>query len=154
MRTRARLEANRPETVGGHGDSEPVPSPGHGRVVDEPVAWLSYPAIKCVPRNPYGALRNAVDRWGPQLAASLLVDLGCLHSRSSGAPYSALHLAGIAPTQLALNRFSVPMQFLAVDEWRSRLLHDLLEIYERHHASWTIWSYKDLGVMGLVMVKP
>ena len=40
------------------------------------------------------------------------------------------------------------------DEQRFRILVDQLELYAEHEASWTIWTYKDLGRQGLVMVQP
>ncbi|MQA11249.1 MAG: cellulase family glycosylhydrolase [Pseudonocardiaceae bacterium] len=36
------------------------------------------------------------------------------------------------------------------DEQRYRLLADQLEIYRRYAASWSIWTYKDIGLQGLV----
>jgi len=36
------------------------------------------------------------------------------------------------------------------DEWRLRLLRDQLEIYREHGASWALWTYKDIGLQGLV----
>jgi len=38
----------------------------------------------------------------------------------------------------------------AADEMRRQLLVDQLEIYRRHEASWAIWTYKDIGLQGLV----
>ena len=40
------------------------------------------------------------------------------------------------------------------DEVRYRVLRDQLEIYERYGASWSIWTYKDVGLQGLVHVDP
>jgi endoglucanase len=40
------------------------------------------------------------------------------------------------------------------DEVRYRLLQDQLEIYERYGASWSIWTYKDIGLQGLVHADP
>ncbi|SDS48120.1 glycoside hydrolase family 5 protein [Jiangella sp. DSM 45060] len=42
----------------------------------------------------------------------------------------------------------------ARDEQRYRLLEDQLEIYARHEASWALWTYKDVGLQGLVTVDP
>jgi aryl-phospho-beta-D-glucosidase BglC (GH1 family) len=36
------------------------------------------------------------------------------------------------------------------DEARRQLLRDQLEIYKRHSASWAIWTYKDIGLQGVV----
>jgi aryl-phospho-beta-D-glucosidase BglC (GH1 family) len=36
------------------------------------------------------------------------------------------------------------------DEMRAQVLVDQLEIYRRHDASWALWTYKDIGVQGLV----
>lgn len=36
------------------------------------------------------------------------------------------------------------------DPWRYRLLRDQLEIYREHGASWALWTYKDVGLQGLV----
>ena len=41
-----------------------------------------------------------------------------------------------------------------VDEQRYRLLEDQLEIYDRHDASWALWTYKDIGLQGLVYADP
>lgn len=35
------------------------------------------------------------------------------------------------------------------DDQRYRLLQDQLDIYRRHDASWSIWTYKDIGLQGL-----
>jgi endoglucanase len=40
------------------------------------------------------------------------------------------------------------------DAQRRQLLDDQLEIYRRHQASYSIWTYKDLGPQGLVTVDP
>lgn len=36
------------------------------------------------------------------------------------------------------------------DAWRYQLLRDQLEIYRDHAASWALWTYKDIGLQGLV----
>src|ERR1051325_2034964 len=36
------------------------------------------------------------------------------------------------------------------DAMRLQVLRDQLEIYERHGASWALWTYKDIGLQGLV----
>jgi endoglucanase len=41
-----------------------------------------------------------------------------------------------------------------VDVRRQQLLADQLEIYGRHHANWSLWTYKDIGMQGLACVKP
>jgi hypothetical protein len=40
------------------------------------------------------------------------------------------------------------------DEQRYQLLADQLEIYARHGAGWSIWTYKDVGLQGLVHSAP
>ena len=40
------------------------------------------------------------------------------------------------------------------DAWRYRLLRDQLEIYREHGASWALWTYKDIGLQGLVHAAP
>ncbi|HYA08890.1 MAG TPA: cellulase family glycosylhydrolase, partial [Gaiellaceae bacterium] len=40
------------------------------------------------------------------------------------------------------------------DEMRHRLLADQLEIYARHGASWSLWTYKDIGLQGVVYADP
>jgi len=40
------------------------------------------------------------------------------------------------------------------DEWRYRLLQDQLEIYREYGASWALWTYKDIGLQGLVYASP
>jgi endoglucanase len=42
----------------------------------------------------------------------------------------------------------------ARDEQRYRLLTDQLEVYAEHDASWSIWTYKDIGLQGLVHTAP
>jgi hypothetical protein len=37
---------------------------------------------------------------------------------------------------------------------RAELLRDQLEIYARHGASWAIWTYKDIGLQGVVYAAP
>jgi aryl-phospho-beta-D-glucosidase BglC (GH1 family) len=39
------------------------------------------------------------------------------------------------------------------DVWRCQLLQDQLEIYREHGASWALWTYKDIGLQGLVYAK-
>lgn len=36
------------------------------------------------------------------------------------------------------------------DAWRYRLLQDQLEVYREHGASWALWTYKDIGLQGLM----
>ena len=40
------------------------------------------------------------------------------------------------------------------DGERYRLLEDQLEIYSRHDASWALWTYKDIGLQGVVHADP
>lgn len=40
------------------------------------------------------------------------------------------------------------------DPWRYQLLRDQLEIYREHGASWALWTYKDIGLQGLVYASP
>ena len=40
------------------------------------------------------------------------------------------------------------------DEQRYQILSDQLEIYDRHGAGWSIWTYKDVGLQGLVHAAP
>ena len=40
------------------------------------------------------------------------------------------------------------------DEDRYRLLADQLEIYAEHQASWALWTYKDIGLQGVVHAAP
>jgi len=40
------------------------------------------------------------------------------------------------------------------DPWRYRLLQDQLEVYREHGASWALWTYKDIGLQGLVHAAP
>lgn len=42
----------------------------------------------------------------------------------------------------------------ARDEQRYRLLRDQLDIYAEHRASWSLWTYKDIGLQGLVYAAP
>ncbi|MCI2416852.1 glycoside hydrolase family 5 protein [Saccharopolyspora sp. K220] len=38
------------------------------------------------------------------------------------------------------------------DESRYRVLSDQLDIYDEHDAGWSLWTYKDIGLQGLVHV--
>jgi endoglucanase len=40
------------------------------------------------------------------------------------------------------------------DDQRYRILADQLDIYQRYGASWSLWTYKDIGLQGLVTVSP
>ncbi len=40
------------------------------------------------------------------------------------------------------------------DEQRYQVLCDQLEIYDRHGAGWSLWTYKDVGLQGLVHTAP
>lgn len=40
------------------------------------------------------------------------------------------------------------------DAQRLRLLEDQLEIFGRHDASWALWTYKDIGLQGVVTTDP
>ena len=40
------------------------------------------------------------------------------------------------------------------DDGRYRVLQDQLDIYERHGASWSTWTDKDIGLPGLVHADP
>jgi hypothetical protein len=40
------------------------------------------------------------------------------------------------------------------DAQRSRVLADQLDIYAEHGASWSLWTYKDIGLQGMVVVRP
>ena len=41
----------------------------------------------------------------------------------------------------------------ARDAQRYRLLQDQLDVYAEHGASWSLWTYKDVGAQGLVTVR-
>lgn len=41
-----------------------------------------------------------------------------------------------------------------IDAQRVALLSDQLAIYEKYQAGWSLWTYKDLGLQGLVQVAP
>jgi hypothetical protein len=40
------------------------------------------------------------------------------------------------------------------DEMRYQVLSDQLDIYERHAAGWSLWTYKDVGLQGVVHTDP
>lgn len=42
----------------------------------------------------------------------------------------------------------------ARDAQRYQLLRDQLDIYREHSASWSLWTYKDIGLQGLVSAAP
>lgn len=40
------------------------------------------------------------------------------------------------------------------DEQRYQLLRDQLDIFTEHNASWALWTYKDIGLQGVVFADP
>jgi hypothetical protein len=42
----------------------------------------------------------------------------------------------------------------AVDQYRYATLRDQLEIFEEFDAGWSLWTYKDIGLQGVVTVAP
>jgi len=40
------------------------------------------------------------------------------------------------------------------DIYRLKVNEDLINIFEKYNAHWTIWTYKDVGIMGLVYLNP
>ncbi len=42
----------------------------------------------------------------------------------------------------------------AIDEHRYRVLRDQLAIYRKYGASWSVWTWKDINVQGLVYLDP
>jgi len=42
----------------------------------------------------------------------------------------------------------------ALTESNLRLTHDMIDIIEGHGHHWSIWTYKDIGMMGAVLVNP
>ena len=42
----------------------------------------------------------------------------------------------------------------AVHESNLRLMNDMIDIIEGHGHHWSIWTYKDIGMMGAVLVDP
>ncbi|MFC4586843.1 glycoside hydrolase family 5 protein [Sphaerisporangium corydalis] len=42
----------------------------------------------------------------------------------------------------------------ARDEQRYRILADQLEIFDGHEAGWSLWTYKDVGLQGIVSADP
>ena len=40
------------------------------------------------------------------------------------------------------------------DRGRAQLLRDQLDTYERHNAGWSLWTYKDIGIQGMVSAAP
>lgn len=43
---------------------------------------------------------------------------------------------------------------LSADAMRYQVLRDQLEIYKRYQAHWAIWTYKDIGLQGIVYTAP
>jgi len=41
-----------------------------------------------------------------------------------------------------------------LDQERIVLLQDQLDIYTKYRVNWSLWTYKDIGLQGIVMVKP
>jgi endoglucanase len=42
---------------------------------------------------------------------------------------------------------------IPVQQWRLALLADQLEIYREHDAGWSLWTYKDIGLQGMVYAR-
>ncbi len=42
----------------------------------------------------------------------------------------------------------------AADDQRYQLLRDQLDLYREHGAGWSLWTYKDIGLQGLVSTPP
>jgi hypothetical protein len=42
----------------------------------------------------------------------------------------------------------------AADDQRYQLLRDQLDLYREHSAGWSLWTYKDIGLQGLVYTPP
>ena len=42
----------------------------------------------------------------------------------------------------------------SMDAMRFQVLVDQLDLYRRHDASWAVWTYKDIGLQGLVYAAP
>jgi endoglucanase len=63
------------------------------------------------------------------------------YMRRTGTPIWIGEFGPIYPT-------NVPLQ-----PWRLDLLRDQLEIYREHDAGWSIWTYKDIGLQGLVYAR-
>ena len=40
------------------------------------------------------------------------------------------------------------------DEMKRQLLMDELDVYAAHGAGWSLWTYKDMGMMGLLQTRP
>lgn len=40
------------------------------------------------------------------------------------------------------------------DAQRYQILEDQMDIYRRHGASWSLWTYKDIGLQGIVHARP
>lgn len=41
-----------------------------------------------------------------------------------------------------------------IDVCRTQILRDQLAVYDRHGASWSLWTYKDIGLQGTVYAAP
>jgi len=39
-------------------------------------------------------------------------------------------------------------------QYRRKAIYDQIDTFEAHRAHWTIWTYKDIGMMGVATVKP
>ncbi len=42
----------------------------------------------------------------------------------------------------------------AIDDQRYQILTDQLEIFDAHEAGWSLWTYKDIGLQGLLYADP
>jgi len=53
-----------------------------------------------------------------------------------------------------VGEFGAVYRGTARDESRTRLVDDSISVYEELMAHWTIWTYKDIGMMGTAYVRP
>ncbi len=53
-----------------------------------------------------------------------------------------------------MQRYNVPLWVGEFGTGGANNLDDLTSVFEEHGVHWTIWTYKDIGVMGLVTLKP
>lgn len=90
--------------------------------------------------GPYPGVTDG--RWIDRDVAEQMFLARSAHARATGTP---IYVGEFGPTY---------MGDAEGDAQRRQVLEDQLALYVRNGASWSIWTYKDLGRQGLLSVKP
>jgi hypothetical protein len=109
------------------------------------------PMANCVYTAHDYALPGFVDGGGyPGVSRGQFVDRGVVESTFL-ARTEYMRRTG---TPIWIGEFGPVFTGDARDAERYQLLRDQLEIYRQHAAGWSIWTYKDIGLQGLVHLPP